>query len=199
MIARFLADAADLIWSVPVVGLCLLGAVLFTVQLGFIQLRGFPHAIALLTGRYDRDDEAGTLSHFQALMSALSGTIGIGNIGGVAIAIAMGGPGAVLWMWVLGLFAMATKFVECTLATHYRDIEPETGEPRGGPMYYIERGMGPRFRPLARFYAVTVAIAGFGFACMFQSNQAASALRSPSSTASCRMTMSTLATACASW
>ncbi|MGB1699065.1 MAG: alanine:cation symporter family protein, partial [Nannocystaceae bacterium] len=111
MLADVLQRAADLIWSVPVVGLCLIGAIFFTLQLGFVQLRAFPHAIALLRGTYDREDETGTLSHFQALMAALSGTIGIGNIGGVAIAIAMGGPGAVLWMWVFGLFAMATKFV----------------------------------------------------------------------------------------
>jgi len=178
MFADTLQEAADLIWSFPVVGLCLLGAVFFTAQLGFVQIRAFPHALALLRGTYDRDDETGTLTHFQALMAALSGTIGIGNIGGVAIAIAVGGPGAVLWMWVLGLFAMATKFVECTLATKYRTIDPETGAVRGGPMYYIEQALGPKFRPLALFYAITVAVAGFGFACMFQTNQAASALES---------------------
>jgi len=177
MIEDKLQRAADLIWSFPVVGLCLLGAVFFTVQLGFVQVRAFPHALSLLRGTYDRDDETGTLTHFQALMAALSGTIGIGNIGGVAIAIAIGGPGAVLWMWVLGLFAMATKFAECTLATKYRTVDPETGAVHGGPMYYIEQALGPRFRPLAIFYAVTVAIAGFGFACMFQTNQAASALQ----------------------
>ena len=179
MLAEKLQTAADLIWSYPVVGLCLLGALVFSLQLGFVQLRAFPHAIALLTGRFDREEEeTGTLTHFQALMAALSGTIGIGNIGGVAIAIATGGPGAVLWMWVLGLLAMATKFVECTLATHYREVDPVTGMTRGGPMHYIAQGLGPRFKPLAIFYAGTVALAGFGFACMFQSNQAASALES---------------------
>lgn len=176
MFAERLEDIADAIWSYPVVGLCLFGAIFFSVRLGFVQFRGFGHALALITGRYDRADETGTLSHFQALMAALSGTIGIGNIGGVAIAIVVGGPGAVLWMWVFGLFAMATKFVECTLATHYRDHDPDTGEVRGGPMHYIEMGLGPRFKPLAIFYAGTIAVAGFGFACMFQSNQAASAL-----------------------
>jgi AGCS family alanine or glycine:cation symporter len=179
MLAEHLQAAADAIWSYPVVGLCLFGALVFSLQLGFVQFRAFPHAIALLTGRFDREDEkTGTLTHFQALMAALSGTIGIGNIGGVAIAIATGGPGAVLWMWVLGLLAMATKFVECTLATHYREADPITGMTRGGPMHYIAEGLGPRFKPLAIFYAGTVAIAGFGFACMFQSNQAASALDS---------------------
>jgi AGCS family alanine or glycine:cation symporter len=174
--AELFARAADLVWSYPVVGLCLLSALFFTVRLGLIQVRAFPHAIALLTGRYDREDETGNISHFQALAAALSGTIGIGNIAGVAIAIAVGGPGAVLWMWITGLLGMATKFVECTLGTHYRTIHPATGEARGGPMVYILAGLGPRWRPVALFYALTIAFAGFGFTCMFQSNQAADAL-----------------------
>lgn len=174
--ADVLARAADAVWSYPVVGLCLLSAVLFTVGLRFIQLRALPHAIALLLGRYDRKGETGSISHFQALAAALSGTIGIGNIAGVAIAIAVGGPGAVLWMWVTGLLGMATKFVECTLGTHYREVDASTGETRGGPMFYILAGLGPRWRPMALFYALTIAFAGFGFTCMFQSNQAAAAL-----------------------
>lgn len=175
--AELLAAAADVVWSYPVVGLCLFSALFFTLRLGFIQVRAFPHAIALLLGRYDNEDETGSISHFQALSAALSGTIGIGNIAGVAIAIAVGGPGAVLWMWVMGLFGMATKFVECTLGTTYRSVDAETGETRGGPMYYILDGLGPRWRPMALFYAVTIAFAGLGFTCMFQSNQAAEALR----------------------
>jgi len=175
--AEVLARVADAVWSYPVVGLCLLSAVFFTVSLRLIQVRAFPHAIALLLGRYDNEDETGSISHFQALAAALSGTIGIGNIAGVAIAIAVGGPGAVLWMWVMGLFGMATKFVECTLGTTYRQVDPFSGETRGGPMYYILAGLGPRWRPMALFYAATISFAGFGFACMFQSNQAASALQ----------------------
>lgn len=175
--AEMLARAADAVWSYPVVGLCLLSAVFFTVSLRLIQVRAFPHAIALLMGRYDREDETGSISHFQALAAALSGTIGIGNIAGVAIAIAVGGPGAVMWMWVMGVLGMATKFVECTLGTAYREVDPSTGETRGGPMYYILAGLGPRWRPVALFYASTIALAGLGFTCMFQSNQAAEALR----------------------
>ncbi|MGH1339979.1 MAG: alanine/glycine:cation symporter family protein [Nannocystales bacterium] len=174
--AEVLARAADAVWSYPVVGLCLISAVFFTVSLRLVQLRAFPHAIALLLGRYDRDDETGSISHFQALAAALSGTIGIGNIAGVAIAIAVGGPGAVLWMWIMGVLGMATKFVECTLGTAYRQVDPGTGEARGGPMYYILAGLGPRWRPMALFYAATIALAGLGFTCMFQSNQAAEAL-----------------------
>ena len=176
MLADWLATIADRIWSYPVVGLCLLGALFFSARLGFIQLRAVPHTIALLRGRYDRAHEAGQLTHFQALSAALSGTIGIGNIGGVAIAISTGGPGAVLWMWAFGVLAMATKFAECTLATHYRALDPETGAARGGPMYYIAAALGPRWRPLALFYAGTMSLCAFGFTCMFQSNQAASAL-----------------------
>ncbi len=176
MLAPRVAAIADVVWSYPVVGLCLLGAVFFTLRLGFVQLRALPHAIALIRGRYDKADEQGEISHFQALSAALSGTIGIGNIGGVAVAIGMGGPGAILWMWVLGLFGMATKFVECTLATHYREEDPATGEVRGGPMYYIPRALGARWAGVGTAYAVILALAGFGFSCMFQSNQAASAL-----------------------
>lgn len=171
-----LAKAADFIWSYPVVGLCLLSAIFFTLRLGFIQLRAFPHAIALILGRYDHEDEKGVISHFQALSAALSGTIGIGNIGGVAIAIAVGGPGAVLWMWVIGLFGMATKYVECALGTHYREEDPVSGEVRGGPMHYIVAGLGARWKPISIWYAAAIALAGFGFSSMFQSNQAATAL-----------------------
>lgn len=171
-----LARAADAVWSYPVVGLCLLSALFFTVFLRFVQLRALPHAIALLLGRYDSEDETGSISHFQALAAALSGTIGIGNIAGVAIAIAVGGPGAVLWMWVTGLLGMATKFVECTLGTTYREVDPATGKARGGPMFYILAGLGERWRPMAVVYALIIAFAGFGFTCMFQSNQAAAAL-----------------------
>ncbi len=173
---ELLETIAGFIWSYPVVGLCLFSAIYFTARLGFVQLRAIPHAVMLLTGRYDDPDEKGSISHFQALSAALSGTIGIGNIAGVAVAIGVGGPGAVLWMWIIGLFGMATKYVECTLGTHYRDEDPATGETFGGPMLYITRGLGDSWKPMATLYALTIALAGFGFSCMFQSNQAASAL-----------------------
>lgn len=180
MLASALADtlsaAADAVWSYPVVGLCLLTALFLSIRLGGVQLRAFTHAIALLTGRYDDPDETGEITHFQALTSALSGTIGIGNIAGVGIAIGVGGPGAIVWMWVAGLFGMATKYAECSLATHYRTVDEETGEVRGGPMHYIEQGLGPKWKGMAMFYAATLALAGFGFSCLFQSNQAAAAL-----------------------
>ena len=118
MLDAFLAKFAGLVWNYPVIGLCLFGGIFFTLRMGFIQLRCFPHAIQLLRGRYDNPNETGQITHFQALTAALSGTIGLGNIAGVAIAIAMGGPGAVFWLWIVGFLGMATKYVECTLGTH---------------------------------------------------------------------------------
>jgi AGCS family alanine or glycine:cation symporter len=172
---EFLDALVGFIWSKPVVYACLFSGVFFSFRLLFIQFRCFPHAIALLSGKYDNPNEKGQITHFQALMAALSGTIGLGNIAGVAIAIALGGPGAVLWMWVVGIFGMATKYVECTLGTHYRQ-ENEDGTVTGGPMYYITKGLGPKFKPFALFYAAAISLAAFGAVSMFQTNQAASAL-----------------------
>ena len=138
-LAGSLELAVQLIWYYPVVILCLFCGLLFTIKFKFIQFRGFSHAISLLRGRYDDPDEPGHISHFQALMAALSGTIGLGNIAGVAIAISIGGPGTIFWMWLVGVLGMATKFVECTLGTKYRNVNPETKEVHGGPMVYIKK------------------------------------------------------------
>lgn len=144
--------------------------------MGFIQLRCLPHAVQLILGKYDNPNESGQITHFQALSAALSGTIGLGNIAGVAIAISMGGPGSILWMWVVGFLGMATKFVECSLGTYFRHIDPKTGNVYGGPMFYIKKGLGKRWNWLSVIYCICIIFAGFGSACMFQSNQAASAL-----------------------
>ncbi|MEK9656953.1 MAG: sodium:alanine symporter family protein [bacterium] len=176
MFSYFIEKLLGLVWNWPVTILCLASAFYFTFRMGFIQFRCLGHAVDLLRGRYDDPDEDGQITHFQALSAALSGTIGLGNIAGVAIAISMGGPGAILWMWIVGLFGMATKYVECTLGTHYRVSSEDKSEFRGGPMYYIVRGLGEKWRFLGKFYAVCIILAGFGSACMFQSNQAASAL-----------------------
>jgi Na+/alanine symporter len=121
------------------------------VRLGFIQLRRLGHGFAVTSGRYDDPNEPGDVSHFQALSTALSATVGIGNIAGVAIALHWGGPGALFWMWVTAFLGMATKYAEVTLAQHYRVVEGVDRDPAkwegtvsGGPMYYIERGLGPR-------------------------------------------------------
>ncbi|MCA9651603.1 MAG: sodium:alanine symporter family protein [Myxococcales bacterium] len=150
--------------SVPLVVLALIGVGLFlTLRLGFVQFRRLGHGAAVATGRYDDPDDPGDVSHFQALSTALSATVGIGNIGGVAIAIHWGGPGALFWMWLTALLGMATKFAEVTLAQKYRAVETEEGgnTVAGGPMYYIERGLGSAWRPMALFFAIMLGLTAF--------------------------------------
>ena len=117
------------------------GGLFFTGYLGFINIRGFTEGIHIVLGRRQtRDDAPGEISAFQALATAVSGTVGIGNIAGVAIAISLGGPGATFWLIVAGFLGMSTKFAECTLGVHYRRENPD-GSVSGGPMYYLERGL----------------------------------------------------------
>ena len=164
------------VWSWPEIGgqlsfivLALLGTGVFlTLRLAFIQLRRLGHGIAVTTGKYDDPDEPGDVPHFQALTTALSATVGIGNIAGVAIAIHWGGPGALFWMWITALLGMAVKYSEVTLAQHYRVVElPDQdakaweGTVSGGPMYYIEKGLGPKWKPLAVFFAGALMITSF--------------------------------------
>ncbi len=165
------------VWNLPlVIALCGTG-LLLTLLLKGIQFRGFKHAIEIVMGKYDDADDPGDITHFQALCTALSATVGLGNIAGVAIAVSMGGPGAVFWMIVTGLIGMATKYAECTLAIMYRTFDAD-GTARGGPMYYIERGLGKNFKPLAVFFAVATICGTLGAGNMFQSNQVASILNS---------------------
>jgi AGCS family alanine or glycine:cation symporter len=152
------------------------GAVTFTLRLRFVPLWGFRKALELVRGRTLVGSEPGEVSHFQALTTAVSGTVGIGNIGGVAVAVSVGGPGAAFWMVVAGILGMSTKFVECTLGVMYRRENPD-GSVSGGPMYYLERGFAqkglPRLgRSLGVFYAVGIVIGCLGIGNMFQSNQA---------------------------
>jgi AGCS family alanine or glycine:cation symporter len=157
----------------PLLALVLLGTGLFvTLRLLFIQVRCFRHAVDITRGKYDNPDDEGDLKHFQALTTALSATVGIGNIAGVAIAIRLGGPGALFWMWVTAFFGMALKYVECTLALMHRKINPD-GSVSGGPMYYIEMGLGPKWKWLAFAFAGFAAISSFGGGCMNQSNSLA--------------------------
>ncbi|RMF77351.1 MAG: alanine:cation symporter family protein [Nitrospirae bacterium] len=163
--------------GVPLIVLVLVaGAVLFTLYLRFINVRAFRHAIAVIRGHYDRPEDAGQITHAQALTSALSATVGLGNIAGVAVAVGTGGPGAVFWMLLVAAFGMSSKFVECTLAQLYRRIEPD-GTVHGGPMYYLEIGLaelGRRRlgRALAVLFAVLCIGGSFGGGNMFQANQA---------------------------
>ena len=154
--------------NVPFMVILLLGTGLYlTVRTGFVQIRHLAHGFGVTSGRYDDPDDPGDVSHFQALTTALSATVGIGNIAGVAMAIHWGGPGALFWMWVTAFVGMATKFSEVTLAQKYREVDKASGAQgydgavAGGPMYYIERGLGPSWKPLAAFFAVTLGFTAF--------------------------------------
>jgi AGCS family alanine or glycine:cation symporter len=150
-------------------------ASIFTIYFGFIQLKAFGHAISLVKGDYSDPNDAGEVSHFQALTTALSGTVGLGNIAGVAVAVGIGGPGATFWMIVAGLLGMASKFTECTLGVKYRNEFPD-GTVSGGPMYYMVKGFKERNLPGGRFLAIVFSIFTIGGALgggnMFQANQA---------------------------
>ena len=151
-------------------------ATIFTLYFGFVQVRAFPHALALVSGKYSDPDDAGEVSHFQALATALSGTVGLGNIAGVAVAVSIGGPGATFWMILAGLLGMASKFTECTLGVKYRNEYPD-GTVSGGPMYYLSKGLAERgYSGVGRFLAVAFAICcvfgSLGGGNMFQANQA---------------------------
>ena len=168
---------------VPLKVIALLGVGGFlTVRLGFVQLRRLAHGFAVTSGRYDDPDEPGDVSHFQALTTALSATVGIGNIAGAAWAIHYGGPGAPFWMWMTALLGAATKFSEVTLAQRYRDVHAESrkheGTVAGGPMYYIERGMGERWRWMAVFFAIALGFTAFITGNAVQANTLADTLES---------------------
>ncbi len=171
--------------TVPFVVILLLGAgCYFTGRLGFIQIRALAHGFAVTSGKYDDPDETGDVTHFQALSTALSATVGIGNIAGVAIALHWGGPGALFWMWVTAVLGMATKFAEVTLAQYYRDVKERgpdhpvwEGTVSGGPMYYIERGLGKNWKPVAVFFAVMLGITAFLTGNGVQANTVADVMR----------------------
>lgn len=174
-INAFLSTTVGYVWSLPLAILLVGAGLTLTFMFRGIQWYGFGHAIRIIRGKYDRKDDPGEITHFQALSTALSATVGLGNIAGVAVAIQLGGPGATFWMIVTGLVGMATKFTECSLACMYRKVDAN-GEVRGGPMYYIEEGLGRSFKPMAIFFAFAGIMASFGAANMFQTNQAAALL-----------------------
>jgi alanine or glycine:cation symporter, AGCS family len=151
----FIAVVNDLIWHNAVIIVVLLTGVLFTLWTRFCQLTSLSHGFALLSGRYADPSAPGAISHFQALSGALSGTVGLGNIGGVAIAVSLGGPGAVFWMWVVGFVGMALKMVEVTLSMLYRNVD-DPSQPHGGPMWVARKAfaeMGPGFARVGAFVA----------------------------------------------
>ncbi|MCH8553614.1 MAG: alanine:cation symporter family protein [Schleiferiaceae bacterium] len=152
------------------------GALFFTIRMGFINFWGWRHSINLVRGKYDEKDAPGEVTHFQALATAVSATVGLGNIAGVAVAVSLGGPGATFWLIIAGLLGMASKFTECTLGVKYRDIG-EDGVVEGGPMRYLRKGLAGKNMPmlgktLAVIFAVLAIGASFGGGNMFQANQA---------------------------
>ncbi|MBF45511.1 MAG: amino acid carrier protein [Flavobacteriales bacterium] len=167
----------DIGTSIPIVVVWLVfGALFFTLKMNFINVRAFKHAIDLVRGKFDDPNDEGEVSHFQALATALSATVGLGNIAGVAVAITVGGPGATFWMIIAGLLGMSSKFVECTLGVKYRVVN-KNGEVSGGPMYYLKHGLakygyGNIGKVLAVLFAILCIGGSFGGGNMFQANQA---------------------------
>jgi len=184
-----LVSISEIVWG-PVMICLLVGTGLYlTVRLGFVQFLYVRHAVRCVLGKYDRAEDSGDISHFRALTTALSATIGTGNIAGVATAIAMGGPGAVFWMWMTAIVGMATRFTSCSLALHFRDVH-EDGSVSGGPMYFLKRGFNPAMlvhmagegltrkmgAVLAAAFALFAIIASFGIGNMVQANSVVNGL-----------------------
>ena len=164
---------AGFMWGLPLLILLLGGGIFFSIYSRFVPFKYFLHGVNILLGRYNDPNDPGEITHFQALSSALASTVGLGNISGVAIAIQMGGPGALFWMWVSAVVGMSTKFFSCTLAILYRGKD-DAGQIQGGPMYYIENGLGKKFKPLSILFSLAGLV---GCTVMFQSNQLADIIR----------------------
>lgn len=167
LVERWITGFSDLAWGTPLLILLLGGGLFFLIYSRMLPFRYFRHAVSILLGRYDNPDEPGQINHYQALSTALAATVGMGNISGVALAITMGGPGAIFWMWVSAILGVTTKYFTCTLAVLYRGRD-SSGELQGGPMYVIVEGLGRNWRPLAVFFSLLGMI---GVLPMFQVNQ----------------------------
>jgi AGCS family alanine or glycine:cation symporter len=154
-------------WGIPSIVLLVGTGLYLTIRLRFVQFRGFGHSLRLIRGDFDKPTDPGEVSHFQALSTALSATVGTGNIAGVATAIALGGPGAVFWMWITALVGMASKYASCSLALKFRRFHPD-GSVSGGPMYTLLHGLN--FKTLAILFAAFTLIASFGIGNMVQAN-----------------------------
>ena len=166
-ITKGLEDISNWLWGFPLLYLLIGGGLYFTIYSRFVPFFYLRHSIQILRGKYNNANDPGEINHFQALCSALSGTVGMGNITGVAVAIVQGGPGALFWMWICALLGMATKFFTCSLAVMYRGTD-QTGQVQGGPMYFITEGLGKKWKPLAMAFCF---FGLFGCLPMFQSNQ----------------------------
>ena len=163
---------ADIVWAYLLY--LLIGGGLFLLLFSrFIPFRYFKHSLQIIRGKYEDPEQPGDITHFQALVSSLAATIGMGNISGVAIAITVGGPGAVFWMWISALVGIATKFFTCSLAIMYR-AKDSVGKTQGGPMYVVQEGLGPKWKPLAIFFCIAGII---GCLPIFQVNQLVQIIR----------------------
>ena len=178
-IIQFFKSASDYIWGWPLLILLVGTGIYLTILLKGIQFRALLPSLHLaLIERKERESSEGDISHFQALMTALAATVGTGNIAGVATAITLGGPGALFWMWITGLFGMATKYSEAVLAVKYREID-QFGTMSGGPMYYISKGLRWKWlgNGLGYAFAIFAAVSAFGIGNMVQSNSVADAVQ----------------------
>jgi alanine or glycine:cation symporter, AGCS family len=167
-------EIRDIIWGIPLIALLVGTGIYLTFLLKGLQFRKLYHSLWLALIKRKEDKSEGDITHFQALMTALAATVGTGNIAGVATAIAIGGPGALFWMWITGLFGMATKYAEAVLAVKYR-IKDKNGNMSGGPMYYLANGMNLKW--LGALFAMFAAVAAFGIGNMVQSNSVADAVK----------------------
>lgn len=172
-INAILIKISGFVWGPPLIAMLLGTGIFLTIRSKVIQFRGFKHGWALLTGKYDDDYMEGETTHFQSLSTALSATVGTGNIAGVATAIAAGGPGAVFWMWITALFGMSIKYHSCSLAQKYRHID-ENGVVSGGPAYFLSLGLGKKW--LGVLFAVFTVVASFGIGNLAQANSLAAPL-----------------------
>lgn len=173
--SELIGTISDFVWGPPLLILLVGTGVYLTVRLGGLQITKLPYALKLAFSKNQDKTSRGDISHFQALMTALAATVGTGNIVGVATAVVLGGPGAIVWMWLSGFFGMATKYAEAVLAVKYR-VTDERGQMAGGPMYYLERGLKQRW--LAVLFASFASLAAFGIGNGVQTNSVALALKS---------------------
>jgi len=170
---KLASEFASLMWGYPLLILMMGGGVFFTVYSRFTPFRFFRHGVKILLGQYDNPQDPGDLTHFQALSTALASTVGMGNISGVAVAISMGGPGALFWMWISAFVGMSTKFFTCTLSIMFRGKD-DRGDVQGGPMYVIETALGRKFKALAILFSTAGLI---GCLPLFQANQLTQIIR----------------------
>ena len=178
IITEWLKAINDVVWGLPIIVLILGTGFFLQLRLGFMPLRNIAYGFRMIwRSRLANDKAHGDISPYAALMTALSATVGTGNIAGVATAIALGGPGAVFWMWMTALVGMATKYGEVLLAVHYREKDAK-GQWVGGPMYAIKNGLGKNWKWLGTAFAIFGGFAGFGIGCMVQSNSVSTALHS---------------------